>query len=58
MREYLCVPDILSDLEVKSIRLVTNNPYKVKQISRLGVSIEDRIDMIIPPNKYTYILNT
>jgi GTP cyclohydrolase II len=34
LREYQSVPDILADLGIKSIRLVTNNPYKVKTLLR------------------------
>lgn len=52
MREYLCVPDILSDLGIKSIRLVTNNPYKMEQISGLGIKINERLNSYISPNRY------
>ena len=52
MREYFAVPDILSDLEVKSIRLITNNPYKINKMKALGVNIVERISIEIPPNPY------
>ena len=52
MREYYAVPDILSDLEVKSIRLITNNPYKINKMRALGVNIVERISIEIPPNPY------
>ena len=52
MREYYAVPDILSDLEVKSIRLITNNPYKINKMRALGVNIMERISIEIPPNPY------
>ena len=29
LRSYACVPDILGDLGVSSVRLMTNNPFKV-----------------------------
>ena len=36
MREYVAVPDILEDMNVHSVRLITNNPYKVNQLEKLG----------------------
>jgi 3,4-dihydroxy-2-butanone 4-phosphate synthase/GTP cyclohydrolase II len=52
MREYLCVPDILADMDIRSVRLVTNNPYKIDQLQSLGVKITDRIGIVIPPTKF------
>lgn len=52
LREYTCIPDILSDMGIKSIRLVTNNPFKLDQVTRLGVQVNDRIPIIIPPNRF------
>ena len=51
-REYDSVPDILEHLGVKSIRLMTNNPYKVDSLQKLGVPITDRVSISIPANKY------
>jgi 3,4-dihydroxy 2-butanone 4-phosphate synthase len=50
LREYMAVPDILSDLGIKSIRLITNNPFKINQLKALGVQITERIPMQIPSN--------
>lgn len=52
MREYLAVPDILKDLGIQSIKLVTNNPFKIEQLTNLGVHITNRIPLEIPSNKY------
>eukprot|EP01035_Chromulina_nebulosa_P026334 gene26334-34451_t len=54
MREYYCVPKILNDLGIKSIRLITNNPFKINQLTNLGVNITDRISVVIPPNKHNF----
>jgi GTP cyclohydrolase II len=52
LREYSCIPDILRDLGITSIRLLTNNPYKMDQLRRLGVNITERVPVAIAPNKY------
>ena len=52
MREYKAVPDILNDLGIKSIRLVTNNPFKMNELEALGVQITERISTKIPPNTF------
>lgn len=52
LREYLAVPDILQDLDIKSIRLITNNPFKIEQLETLGVSIRDRIPLLIQANEF------
>ena len=42
-REYHFAAKILSDLKVRSIRLITNNPHKVSSLRELGVSVEGRL---------------
>ena len=59
LREYMAVPDILADLNIKSIRLITNNPFKIDALTSLGVNITDRIPIHIPSNKHNsrYLLS-
>jgi len=52
LREYLAVADILKDLDIRSILLMTNNPYKIDQIQALGIKIKERIPIQIPPGLY------
>ena len=52
LREYDIIRDILSDLEVKSIALITNNPEKINKLQNLGIIIERVIPVEIQPNKY------
>ena len=52
LREYHSVKDILNDLNIPSIRLVTNNPYKIEALRSLGVVINERIAIEIPENSY------
>eukprot|EP00756_Hemistasia_phaeocysticola_P004774 Hpha_TRINITY_DN12999_c0_g2::TRINITY_DN12999_c0_g2_i1::g.164334::m.164334/K14652/ribBA; 3,4-dihydroxy 2-butanone 4-phosphate synthase / GTP cyclohydrolase II len=41
-RDYGGVPSLLADLGVQSVRLVTNNPYKISELRRLGVEVDSR----------------
>lgn len=43
MREYFIGAQILCDLGVKTMRLITNNPDKVYQLSGFGMEITERI---------------
>lgn len=51
LRRYEAVRDILGDLKIKSIRLLTNNPDKVRKITDAGVVIEEILPLEISPRK-------
>jgi GTP cyclohydrolase II len=51
-REYSIAAHMLHSLRVKSIRLLTNNPKKVDELTRYGVKITGRQAHVIPPNEY------
>jgi GTP cyclohydrolase II len=51
-REYSWVKRVLEKLGVKEIRLITNNPSKVAEISRLGIKVIDRVPLVIESNHY------
>ncbi len=51
-REYYIGSQILKDLGVKSIRLLTNNPDKVSQLSEFGMEITRREPIQILPTEY------
>ena len=42
-REYDIAALILNDLQVKSIALITNNPLKIDEITKLGIQVTERI---------------
>ena len=46
VREYTAVANILEDMGIRSIQLMTNNPRKVATLERLGVKIEGRLSLI------------
>lgn len=51
-REYSIAAHMIGSLQVGSIRLLTNNPRKVNELSRLGVRITERLPHVIPPNEF------
>jgi 3,4-dihydroxy 2-butanone 4-phosphate synthase/GTP cyclohydrolase II len=44
-REYSVAAQILQDLGVRSIRLLTNNPHKIESLDELGVEVTDRVPL-------------
>ena len=51
-REYYIGAQILKDLGVKSMRLLTNNPTKIYGLSGLGLEIKKRVPIEIPTQQY------
>jgi 3,4-dihydroxy 2-butanone 4-phosphate synthase/GTP cyclohydrolase II len=50
LRDYGIGAQILSDLGLERIRLLTNNPKKIVGLKAFGLEIVDRIPIEIPPN--------
>ncbi len=50
LRDYGIGAQILSDLGVRKMRLLTNNPKKIKGLEGFGLQIVERVPIEIPPN--------
>jgi len=51
MRDYKTGARILADLGARKVHLLTNNPDKVRQLERYGLTVIERIPIEIPPRK-------
>ncbi|MDA0734589.1 MAG: bifunctional 3,4-dihydroxy-2-butanone-4-phosphate synthase/GTP cyclohydrolase II [Chloroflexi bacterium] len=50
LRHYGIGAQMLLDLGIRKIRLLTNNPKKVVGLSGFGLEIVDRVEVEVPPN--------
>jgi GTP cyclohydrolase II len=51
-REYSVAAHMLHALKVRSIRLMTNNPRKIADLERHGITVSGRVPHVMPPNKF------
>ena len=51
-REYTVAALILQNLQVKSVKLMTNNPKKIESLQKLGITVTDRIPMEVTVHDY------
>ncbi|MEG1602303.1 MAG: bifunctional 3,4-dihydroxy-2-butanone-4-phosphate synthase/GTP cyclohydrolase II [Cloacibacillus sp.] len=51
-RDYGIGAQILADLGLKKLRLMTNNPVKITGLAGYGLEITERVPIEIPPNIY------
>ncbi|NJM74960.1 MAG: bifunctional 3,4-dihydroxy-2-butanone-4-phosphate synthase RibB/GTP cyclohydrolase II RibA [Acaryochloridaceae cyanobacterium RU_4_10] len=59
LRNYGVGAQILNDLGVHNIRLITNNPRKIAGLKGYGLDVVDRVPLLIEANTYnTTYLNT
>ena len=47
-RDYSAAPQILRDLGVSSVKLMTNNPGKVAAMDLAGIKVTDRLPLLVP----------
>ena len=46
-RQYGVVPSILEDMQIESIRLLSNNPRKIERLTALGVDVVESVPMVV-----------
>ena len=51
-RDYAVAAHMLHSLGVRSVRLITNNPEKLRQLAQHGVTVVGRTPHVIPPNAH------
>ena len=52
LRDYGEGAQILVDLGIRNIRLMTNNPCKIKGLEGYGLKIVERVPIVIPANRH------
>jgi len=52
LRDYRVAADILRKLGVRRIKLITNNPDKIRQMRKYGIDVDCRIGLITKPTRY------
>lgn len=50
-RQYGIAVEIMKDLGISSIHLITNNPLKIEAIERSSIEVKSRVSIIIPPKQ-------
>ncbi|MCB0359795.1 MAG: hypothetical protein KDD44_09165, partial [Bdellovibrionales bacterium] len=53
LRDYRVGAQILRDLGLSRVRLLTNNPEKVSALERFGVAVEARLPLTVPADKHS-----
>ncbi len=51
-RDYSIASKIIKDFNINSIKLLTNNPEKIKALVRDGIQVEERLPIEMKPGKY------
>ena len=51
LRDYSAGAHILFDLGVRSVRLLTNNPDKVRTLEEYGLEVVERVALEVPPRE-------
>ena len=51
-RLYYPAKEILDQLNIKKVELITNNPKKVEHLKNLGINVTKRVSIKISPNKH------
>jgi GTP cyclohydrolase II len=53
LRDYAVAVQILHFLRIRSLRLISNNPDKVKAVTDSGILLVERVTADVPPNRHS-----
>ena len=51
-RLYYPAKEILAQLKIKNVKLITNNPKKIEHLKNLGINVTKRVPIKINPNRH------
>ena len=51
-RDYGISAQILRDLKMERVKLLTNNPAKILGLEVYGIEVDERVSLILPPSEY------
>ena len=51
-RDYSYCKEILSSVDISSVKLMTNNPRKIKGPEDVGINVSERVSIEVDPNKH------
>jgi 3,4-dihydroxy 2-butanone 4-phosphate synthase/GTP cyclohydrolase II len=52
LRDYGIGAQILRDLEMTKIKLLTNNPAKIEGLDKYGIEVEERVSLVLPTSEH------
>jgi 3,4-dihydroxy 2-butanone 4-phosphate synthase/GTP cyclohydrolase II len=52
LRDYHAAAQMLHDLGIHRVRLITNNPNKVSGLEKYGIEVTERVSLVIPPTEH------
>ena len=56
-RDYSYCKEILSAVNISSVRLMTNNPRKIKGLEDVDIKVTERVSIEIEPNKHLSLIH-
>lgn len=51
-RDFAVAAHMIHSLNIRSVRLMTNNPYKIRELEQHGIKITERLQHELPPNPH------
>jgi GTP cyclohydrolase II len=51
-RDFAVAAHMIRSLDIRSVRLMTNNPFKIRELEQHGIRITERLAHELPPNPH------